>query len=115
MSEYFRSIDATLEMNRNLKYNDFRDWFIIDEKKPYETEINFFINDEFIYKDMMPINTRIIKYKISSNVKHEMKIKSLKWEIPEMEIEKETIFKNPTMVTHFETFTVDGKIELNIV
>ena len=117
MSEYFRNVNAEIKMNPNLKYGDFRDWFIIDENKPkkiHETEIKFFINDKFLYKDMMPINTKNLKYIFESNVNFEINIKKFKWVIPEMDWEKETIFDNPAIVTHFDTFKIDGIIDFQI-
>ncbi len=116
MSEHFRNFNIELEMNPSLKYGDYRDWFIIDPDKPsiHETEIQFFINDKFIYKDMMPINTKNIKYVLKSSVKYEMYIEKFKWVVPEMGYEKETIFKNPAPVTHFDTLTIDGEINFEL-
>ena len=116
MSEYFKNMNAKIKMNPTLKYGDFRDWFIVDENKPsiHETEIQFFINDKIIYKDMMPINTKNIKYIFESNVNFEINVKSFKWIVPEMEYEKETIFSNPQMVTHFDTFKIDGEINFEL-
>lgn len=117
MKEYFRKVNVKLEMTPELKYGDYRDWFIIDPNKPvkiHETEIKFYINGEFIYKDMMPINIKTIKYVIESNVNYEMLVESIKWEIPEMDWKKETTFPNPTMVTHFDTLTVDGTIDFTM-
>ena len=116
MNDYFRNVNVELEMNPSLKYGDFRDWFIVDPNRPniHETEIQFFINDKFIYKDMMPINTKNIKYVFKSNVNCEMNIKRFKWIIPEMEYEKETIFPNPAMVTHLDTLSIDGEINFEI-
>ncbi len=116
MTECFRNVSVEIEMNPSLKYGDFRDWFIIDPDKPktHETEIQFFINDKFLYKDMMPINTKNIKYVFKSNVNFEINIERFKWIVPEMEYEKETIFTNPAMVTHFDTLTIDGEINFEI-
>ena len=116
MNDCFRNMNVEIEMNPSLKYGDFRDWFIVDPNKPsiHETEIKFFINDKFIYKDMMPINTKIIKYVFKSSVNFEMYIKKFKWIVPEMEYEKETIFNNPTLVTHFDTLTIDGEINFEL-
>jgi len=74
MSEYFRNVNAQIEMSPTLKYGDYRDWFIVDENKQkiHETEIQFFINDKFLYKDMMPINTKKLKYIFESNVNFEI-------------------------------------------
>jgi len=116
MNDYFRNVNVKIEMNPTLKYGDFRDWFIIDPYRPkiYETEIQFFINDEFFYKDMMPINTKNIKYVFKSSVNFEMCVKKIKWIVPEMGYEKETIFNNPAMVTHFDTLSIDGEINFEI-
>jgi len=116
MSEYFRNVNVEIEMNPSLKYGDFRDWFIVDPDKPsiHKTEIQFFINDKFFYKDMMPINTKNLKYIFESNVNFEINVKKFKWVIPEMDWKKETIFNNPTMVTHFDTFKIDGEINFEL-
>ena len=116
MNKYFKNVNAKIKMSPNLKYGDFRDWFIVDENKPsiHETEIQFFINDKFLYKDMMPINTKNLNYIFESKVNFEINIKKFKWVIPEMDWEKETIFNNPAIVTHFDTFKIDGKINFEI-
>jgi hypothetical protein len=113
---HFKNLNVELNLNPHLKHGDFRDWFIIDPDKPkiHETEIKFFINDEFIYKEMMPINTKKIKYFIESHVNSELMISKIKWVIPEMEYEKETMFDNPTVVLPSDTFRVDGEIDFSI-
>jgi hypothetical protein len=41
-------------------------------------------------------------------------ISKIKWVIPEMEYEKETMFDNPTVVLPSDTFRVDGEIDFSI-
>jgi len=110
---YFKNTDVEIEMYPTLKYGDYRDWFIIDFNKPniHKTEIQFFINDKFIYKDMMPINTKHIKFKFNSIVTFDIKVEKFKWIIPEMDIEKETVYDNPTQILQYEELTIDGNID----
>jgi len=117
MNEFFKNVNAEVEMNPSLKYGDFRDWFIIDENTPrkiHETEIKFFINDELIYKEMMPINTKYIKFNFNSKVNSTMNINKFKWIVPEMQFEKETVFSNATIVTSYDTFNIDGEINFQL-
>ena len=116
MTEYFKNTRAKIEMISSLKYGNYRDWFVIDPNKlnMHETKIQFFINSKFLYKDMMPINTKNLNYIFESKVNFEINIKKFKWVIPEMDWEKETIFNNPAIVTHFDTFKIDGKINFEI-
>jgi len=116
MNECFRNVNVDIDIDPDLKYGDYRDWFIIDSNKPkiHETEIKFFINNKFIYKDMMPINTKQIKYNMEAGVNCQMMIKSFKWIIVEMDWKKETIFDNPTIVTTYDMFKIDGVINFKL-
>ena len=109
----FKDVNAEIMLDPDGKYGDFRDWFIIDEEKRkiHKTAINFFVNNILIHEDIMPINTKRIEYIIESKVLSDITINKIKWIIPEMEYEKETIFNNPTLVTSFDTFTIDGAID----
>lgn len=99
---------------RRPRYNDFRDWFIVDDEhiKIHKTKIVLYLNDYFLYEDLMPIDTKNIKYKITSKVINEITIRNFKILIPEMGIEKSEEFPNPSFVSDSDILTIDGTVTL---
>ena len=112
MSKYFENMNVNVNMESEF-YGDFRDWFIIDKNKieVHKTKILFFINDEFIFKDMMPINTKIIEYKISANIKQHIVIRNIKIYIPEMGINRKSLLRNNVIVYNGDTINIEGNLK----
>jgi len=116
--KHFINTEVDLKMEyRCPRYNDFRDWFIIDDDKNvkiHRTKIVFWVNDYLLHEDEMPIDTKVIHYKIKSGLKKEMTIENFKFQIPEMGITKNEFFPNPSFVGEFDVFTLDGELDFGL-
>ena len=93
--------------SREFKYNDWRDWFIL-KKSVYETPMEIYLNDMIVYKLDFPINSQKVTCNIKARLLKNIKMKYIKYIIPEMSINKRFYFHRDQVIKKGNSVNVNG-------
>jgi hypothetical protein len=99
------------EFDIKRKYEDFRDWFILNDKV-HETNLQIFICGQLIGESMFPINAKGISCEIEASVQKDCDLQYLEWCVPEMDIRRKKNFNAGQYVNVGDTVTAEVEINM---
>lgn len=98
---------------RNSIFDDWRDWFILENKQPptvYETVLKIYIENYFVKEILIPINLKTLATTFDIFIKQPITIKQVKYIIPEMSILRIITLENPLNCSMGDSCTLNTEL-----